>query len=94
MLEVKIPGLYIFQSTHDTYAISHLIPRIDYSHLVKRIVDGPFEDVRREGGGLMLSAQKVANTRLSEILGNPEEAKRLYDLSALARAEATSERGG
>ena len=94
MLEVKTAGLWIFQSVHDTYGIAHLVPRIDYSHLVKRLVDGPFEDIKREGGGLVLSAQKIANARLSEILGSPEEAKRLYELSALARAEATDERGG
>lgn len=88
MFEVKQAGLYIFVSVHDTYAIAHLIPRVDYSHLVKRIVDGPFEDMKREGGGIVLSATKIANLRLTEILGNPEEAKRLYELSSFAREAA------
>ena len=83
MLEVKQPGLYIFQSVNDVYGIQHLRPRVDYTHLVKRLIDGPFVDATNADGRTVLSAHKVAVMRLSEILGDVsgEEAKKFLDSS-------------
>lgn len=80
MIEVKSAGIWIYQSVHDTYGTMHCRPRIDYSHIVKRFVDGPFEDMVRDGKNV-LSAQKLAVTRLTELLADPsqEEMRRFLD---------------
>ena len=66
-MTVETDGFYIIQSRQGSYAVEHFKVRTDYSHIVQRFIDGPFEDVVR-GDKVVLSGYRVAHTKLSEFL--------------------------
>lgn len=69
LVEVTADGIYIFRSPHGAYGIQHLRVRRDYSHMIDRVIEGPFEDVVKDGR-LILSGERLATARLSEILAS------------------------
>jgi hypothetical protein len=66
MIEVLKQGYYIFETPQGSFVVEFLRPKTDYSHLVKKMVDGPFEDISRPDGREVLSGFRLAQTRLSE----------------------------
>jgi hypothetical protein len=67
MIEIKKDGVYIFETPHGSIATAHLRTRRDYSHMARRIIEGPFEDVI-QGDKVVISASRLATVRMSEIL--------------------------
>ena len=67
MIEILKDGFYIVLTVNGSYVVEHLRTRHDYSHMVKKIVDGPFEDVVKDGE-TKLSAYRLATVRMAEIL--------------------------
>jgi hypothetical protein len=67
VIEVKKDGVYIFETPHGSITASHMRTRRDYSHMVRRIIEGPFEDVI-QGDKVAISASRLATVRMSEIL--------------------------
>lgn len=65
ILEVKVTGYYVVKTIHGAYRVMHLRERTNHGEFLEEIVDGPFEDYVR-GGKVMLSAQRLANTRMAE----------------------------
>jgi hypothetical protein len=68
MIEVLAPGYYIFETPQGSFVVEHLRPSTDYSHLAKKLLDGPFEDIKRPDGREVMSGFRAAQMKLSEIL--------------------------
>jgi hypothetical protein len=68
MIEVLAPGYYIFETPQGSFVVEHLLPATDYTHLAKKLLDGPFEDVKRADGREVMSGFRAAQVKLSEIL--------------------------
>ena len=70
LLEVKADGYYVFVTVNGVYQTAHLRRGRDYSHLVRQLVDGPFEDMAKPDGKLVLSGHKLATIKMAEILAS------------------------
>jgi len=68
VIEVLAAGYYIFETPQGSFVVEHLRPRTDYSHLAKKLLDGPFEDVKRPDGREVMSGFRLAQMKLSDIL--------------------------
>lgn len=68
MIEVKEAGAYIIQTVHGSYVVEHLLPRHDYSHMVAKIISGPFNDVKSHDNRWLISGHRLATQKLSEHL--------------------------
>lgn len=69
ILEVKKSGFYVLQTVHGSYRVMHLVERQNYGDTVEKILDGPFDNMERDGR-IIVSAAKIAQQRLAEILSD------------------------
>jgi len=70
MIQVQEPGPYIILTVNGSYVVETLSPGTDYSHMVQKIVQGPFADVLSADSRWRISGHRLATQKLSEHLSS------------------------
>jgi len=65
IIEPKATGYYVVKTVHGSFRVQHLRAGINCAEFIEEIVEGPFEDLVRNGK-VMLSAQRLANQKMAE----------------------------